>query len=63
MLVSQLWAYADAFWCVMQDTAYQDNVIDAVVLVLLSMAGPDHSSSVKTARHSQPKSVSTVPRL
>ena len=44
----------------MQDTAYQDNVIDAVVLVLLSMAGPDHSSSVKTARGSQPTSVSTA---
>ena len=57
-----LWAHADAPWCVMQDTAYQDNVIDAVVLVLLSMAGPDHSSSVKTARHSRPESVSTVRR-
>ena len=34
---------------VVQETEFQDNVVDAVVLVLLSIAGPDQKTNLKAA--------------
>ena len=46
--------------CILQETELQHNVIDAVVLVLLSIAGPDQKTNLKAAGGGLPKAVSTV---
>ncbi len=43
----------------MQETEFQHNVIDAVVLVLLSIAGADHKRNMKAASGEVPKAVSS----
>ena len=43
---------------ILQETEFQHNVIDAVVLVLLSNAGPDQESNIKAAGGGLPKAVS-----
>ena len=44
----------------MQEQEFQPNVIDAVVLVLLSIAGADHRKNMEAARGTLPKAVSNV---
>ena len=41
----------------LQETEFQHNVIDAVVLVLLSISGPDQKSNIKAAGGGLPNNV------
>lgn len=44
----------------MQEQEFQPNVIDAVVLVLLSIAGADHRKNMEAACGTLPKAVSNL---
>ncbi len=44
--------------CAVQEQEFQHNVIDAVVLVLLSIAGADLRKNMEAARGTLPKAVS-----
>ena len=46
--------------CAVQEQEFQHNVIDAVVLVLLSIAGADHRKNMEAACGNLPKAVSNV---